>query len=83
MDGLLWEREELWYKCNDTADGIAVTEGIETIGSDARDIGYKCRADGTYDIPTRQGQPQLDRCLPRRKFPFTNCSFQTALIFVL
>ena len=68
VDGLLWEREELWYKCNDTADGIAVTEGNETVGSDARDIGYKCRADGTYDIPTRQGQLQLDRCLPRRKY---------------
>ena len=67
-DEKIWEREELWYKCKNKKDGIAITglNGQEE-GSDSRDIAYVCDEFGEYDMPTQQGAWKFPKCLPRRE----------------
>ncbi len=71
----LWEREELWYKCDNKLDGIAVPIGSEgkEEGSDSRDIAYICTDTGEYDMPTKQGAFNYPKCLPRRKLIQIDC----------
>ncbi len=74
-DGETWELELIWYKCENSEDGLEVIgpEG-DPEGSDTSERYYMCSGSGDYDVEVVNGQIKFQPCLPRRKLFLVKCS---------